>query len=75
MLLFSTLKFEVVKEQRVGTLAWCLFERTELLIPALPYSITRLFLTPFQLHLERGGRRLESVGFWTSCSELGLLVL
>lgn len=42
MLLFSTLKFEVVKEQRVGTLAWGLFERTELfdLSPALQhYSV------------------------------------
>lgn len=34
MLLFSTLKFEVVKEQRVGTRAWCLFERTELFDPS-----------------------------------------
>ena len=69
------LKFEVVKEQHVGTLAWCLFERTELFDPSPAYSITRLFLTPFQLHLERGGCRLESVGLWTSCSELGLPVL
>lgn len=32
--LFCTLKFEVVKEQHVGTLAWCLFERTELFDPS-----------------------------------------
>lgn len=73
--LFSTLQFEVVKGQLIGALAWSVRGQSCLILTP-SNSITRLFLTPLQLHLEPSKAHYpEMTGLWTSCSELGLPLL